>query len=131
SPLTTFPVPGGAWFSFPCPSWCVSDHAADLEGAGGRMYPEDVVHRGAPIWLGLEGMKVLGAYIQDEPYGGDGRPPYLVVHADGDRVEAAELDLVQADQLIVAMREHAGRLVALRNRLASLRNRRSVSARAA
>ncbi|MGW6287840.1 DUF6907 domain-containing protein [Streptomyces sp. NPDC055107] len=75
-----------------CPTWCVIDHADDIQG----LYAEDLVHEGAEIQLRtntIEGSQVsiLAARITQFPYSTDGsgsEVPYMALRPEASMGEA-------------------------------------------
>ncbi|MEU3835608.1 DUF6907 domain-containing protein [Streptomyces microflavus] len=75
-----------------CPSWCVLDHADDIEG----IYAEDLVHEGAEIQLRtntIEGSRVsiLAARITQWPHSTDGNgseAPYMALRPEASMGES-------------------------------------------
>ncbi|MFJ1788350.1 DUF6907 domain-containing protein [Streptomyces anulatus] len=75
-----------------CPSWCVLDHADDIEG----IYAEDLVHEGAEIQLRtntIEGSRVsiLAAQIMQWPFSTDGNgseAPYMALRPEASMGES-------------------------------------------
>ncbi|WP_405187830.1 DUF6907 domain-containing protein [Streptomyces anulatus] len=88
----TYALRGGGVLVETCPTWCVLDHADDIEG----MYAEDLVHQGAEIELRtttVEGSRVsiLAAQIMQWPFSTDGsgsEVPYMALRPEASMGEA-------------------------------------------
>ncbi|MFD5207329.1 DUF6907 domain-containing protein [Streptomyces anulatus] len=110
-----------------CPSWCVVDHAEDIEG----LFAEDLVHEGAEIELRtntIEGSQVsiLAARITQFPYSNDGsgsEVPYMALRPEASMGEA--LGYSTPDDVEAAIRRTEAHLRDLRGL-----NARLVEARA-
>ncbi|MET8377421.1 DUF6907 domain-containing protein [Streptomyces microflavus] len=109
-----------------CPSWCVLDHAADIEG----IYAEDLVHEGAEIELRtntIEGSRVsiLAARITQWPHSTDGNgseAPYMALRPEASMGEALGYSTPEDVEAEIARTEaHLRDLRALNARLVKAR----------
>ncbi|WP_097934718.1 MULTISPECIES: DUF6907 domain-containing protein [unclassified Streptomyces] len=106
-----------------CPSWCVVDHADDIQG----LFAEDLVHEGAEIELRtttIEGSQVsiLAARIQQFPHSNDGsgsEVPYMALRPEASMGEAlgysspegVEAEISRAEAHLQSLRALNARLV--------------------
>lgn len=80
----TYQLYGGGSLSVPCPSWCTSDHASDLNG---QLHPVDLCHEGDEIAISFttgEGTTehLLAARITQYPFcteGDDSERPHMAL----------------------------------------------------
>ncbi|MEU0978004.1 hypothetical protein ABZ488_02175 [Streptomyces griseus] len=109
-----------------CPSWCVLDHADDIEG----IHAEDLVHEGAEIQLRtntIEGSRVsvLAAQIMQWPFSTDGsgsEVPYMALRPEasmGESLGYSSPEDVEAE--IARVEAHLGDLRDLNARLVGAR----------
>ncbi|EGE43166.1 hypothetical protein GTY83_19020 [Streptomyces sp. SID4928] len=109
-----------------CPSWCVLDHASDIEG----IYAEDLVHEGAEIQLRtntIEGSRVsiLAAQIMQWPFSTDGNgseAPYMALRPEASMGESLGYSTPEDVEAEIRRAEaHLGALRALNARLVDAR----------
>ncbi|MFJ5046365.1 DUF6907 domain-containing protein [Streptomyces sp. NPDC088719] len=109
-----------------CPSWCVLDHADDIQG----LYAEDLVHQGAEIELRtttIEGSRVsiLAAQIMQWPFSTDGsgsEVPYMALRPEASMGESlgystpedVEAEIRRTEAHLHSLRELNSRLVEAR-----------------
>lgn len=110
-----------------CPTWCVLDHADDINGLG---YAEDLVHEGAEIELPtttIEGSRVsiLAARIMQWPHSSDGsgsEVPYMAIRPEASMGEAlgystpedVEAEIARVETHLQALRGLNTRLIEAR-----------------
>ncbi|MGW3927819.1 DUF6907 domain-containing protein [Streptomyces microflavus] len=123
----TYALRGGGVLVETCPSWCVLDHAADIQKLG---YAEDLVHEGAEIELRtntIEGSRVsiLAARITQWPYSNDGsgaEVPYMALRPEASMGEALGYSTPEDVEAEIARTEaHLRDLRALNARLVDAR----------
>ncbi|MEV7653218.1 hypothetical protein AB0O39_03490 [Streptomyces anulatus] len=122
----TYALRTGGVLVHTCPSWCVVDHAEDIEG----LYAEDLVHEGAEIELRtntIEGSRVsiLAARITQFPFSNDGsgsEVPYMALRPEASMGEALGYSTPEDVEAEIRRTEaHLRDLRALNNRLVDAR----------
>ncbi|MFJ3141429.1 DUF6907 domain-containing protein [Streptomyces halstedii] len=123
----TYPLNNGGVLVEECPTWCVLDHAGDIEKLG---FAEDLVHEGAPVSISftVDGggeASLLSGYISQYPHATDNntRTPFMALHPDAGMGEA--LGYLGPDGVEAEIRRVEAHLRALRGLNEQLREARS------
>ncbi|MEU6312360.1 hypothetical protein [Streptomyces sp. NPDC047014] len=122
----TIPLAGGGFMAVPCPSWCVLDHADDIERG---LFPGELQHHGDKVSLPFtlaDGttIQLLCVRIEQWPYANDGdsdRPHAALVPSEGDGESTGYLTAAELHAEIRRVRSHLVKLGRLAERLAEAR----------
>ncbi|MFI6123268.1 DUF6907 domain-containing protein [Streptomyces sp. NPDC051064] len=121
----TYPLMSGGFLVDVCPSWCILDHADDVER--GLASPEDLVHEGAQVALPFPGIErgLLAASVRQWPHDTDhngSNLPHIALMPDADSGDdLGYLTPTQLNAEIQRTRQHLVELQRLAEQVAGLR----------